>query len=125
MKISKVLGTVAAFSSNLYWTGVIFAEEKAGEDLGKHLPENPLAEDNVLKVIETTINVAIFLAALVCVGVLVASGYSYITAAGDEQKVEKATKTLTFAIVGLVVCFIAVILVRFVLERILGWTPTE
>jgi ABC-type dipeptide/oligopeptide/nickel transport system permease component len=124
MKISKVLGTVAAFSSNLYWTGVIFADEKAS-DLGKHLPDNPIAEDDVLEVIKTVINVAIFLAALVCVGVLVASGYSYITAAGDEQKVEKATKTLTFAIVGLVICFIAVILVQFVLKNILGWTPTE
>jgi Na+-driven multidrug efflux pump len=124
MKISKVLGTVAAFSSNLYWTGVIYADE-AEKSIGKYLPDNPLEEDNVLAIIETTINVAIFLAALVCVGVLVASGYSYITAAGDEQKVEKATKTLTFAIVGLVICFIAVILVRFVLTNILGWTPTE
>lgn len=65
------------------------------------------------------LNWAIGLAALAAVGMLIFAGYKYISANGDEGKVEKATKTLTFAIVGLVVCFIAVILVQFVLENIL------
>lgn len=67
----------------------------------------------------TMLNWAIGLAALAAVAMLIAAGYMYITANGDEGKVEKATKTLTFAIVGLVVCFIAVMLVRFVLTNIL------
>ncbi len=66
------------------------------------------------------INIAVGLAALVCVGILIYSGYMYITAAGDENKVSTATKSLTYAIVGLIICFIAVILVRFVLSTILG-----
>jgi hypothetical protein len=65
------------------------------------------------------LNFVIGLAALVAVGMLIAAGYLYITAGGDEGKVEKATKTLTFAIIGLVVCFIAVILVQFVLTNVL------
>jgi len=67
----------------------------------------------------TMLNWAIGLAALAAVVMLIAAGYMYITANGDEAKVGKATKTLTFAIVGLVVCFIAVMLVRFVLDNIL------
>jgi hypothetical protein len=66
------------------------------------------------------INWAIGLAALAAVVMLIVAGYLYITAGGDENKVEKATKTLTFAIVGLIVCFIAVILVQFVLRNILN-----
>lgn len=66
------------------------------------------------------INIAVGLAALVCVGILIYSGYMYITAAGDENKVSTANKSLTYAIVGLIICFIAVILVRFVLSTILG-----
>lgn len=66
------------------------------------------------------INWAIGLAALASVVMLIASGYMYITANGDEGKVDKATKTLTFAIIGLVVCFIAVILVRFVITKVLS-----
>jgi cytochrome bd-type quinol oxidase subunit 2 len=118
MKISKVLGTVSGFGSTLsglYWAGVVRAQ-----DLGEHLPPDPLGgNEDVLELAQRVINLAILLAALVCVVVLIASGYSYITAAGDEQKIEKATKTLTYAIVGLVICFIAVILVQFVLGSVL------
>ncbi len=67
----------------------------------------------------TMLNWAIGLAALAAVAMLIAAGYMYITANGDEGKVEKATKSLTFAIVGLVVCFIAVMIVQFVLANIL------
>ena len=77
-------------------------------------------QTNLLDWIGGVINIAVGLAALVCVGILIYSGYLYITAAGDENKVSTATKSLTYAIVGLVICFIAVILVRFVLNTILG-----
>lgn len=65
------------------------------------------------------LNFAIGLAALVSVIMLVVAGYLFITAGGDENKVSTATKTLTYAIIGLVICFIAVILVQFVLNNIL------
>lgn len=70
--------------------------------------------------VTTTINWAIGIATLICVVMLIASGYSYITAGGDEAKIQKATKTLTWAIVGLVICFISVILVQFVLKNVLN-----
>jgi xanthine/uracil permease len=119
MKISKALGAVTAFGSSFYWTTVLKAK-----DLEEYLPPDPLGREDagVLDIAYDAINLAIFLAALVCVVILIASGYSYITAAGDEQKIEKATKTLTYAIVGLVICFISVILVQFVLRNILGGT---
>ena len=66
------------------------------------------------------INWAIGLAALAAVVMLIAAGFMYITANGDENKIGKATKTLTFAIVGLVICFIAVMLVQFALRTWLG-----
>lgn len=116
MKITKVLGTVVGALSGFYWAGVTYAEES---DLLEFMPDNPLKEDDLVAWIQGTLNTVILLAALVCVGVLIASGYSYITAAGDEQKIEKATKTLTFAIVGLVICFISVIIVQFVVGNLL------
>ncbi|KUK67181.1 MAG: hypothetical protein XD87_0280 [candidate division WS6 bacterium 36_33] len=116
MKITKALGAVAGVVSGLYWAGVV----KAEEDLEKYLPKDPLGgNEDVLSLAQRVIRFAILLAALVCVAILIAAGYSYITAAGDEQKIEKAGKTLTYAIVGLVICFISVILVEFVLNNIL------
>jgi hypothetical protein len=79
--------------------------------------------DTVGKPLESWIvdvlNFAIGIAALIAVVMLIAAGYMYITAGGDEGKVGTATKTLTFAFIGLVECFIAVILVQFVLANIL------
>ncbi len=115
MKITKALGAVTGAVSGLYWTGVVQAQE-----LTEYLPEDPLGGDeDVLQLGQRVIRLAILLAALVCVVILIAAGYSYITAAGDEQKIEQAGKTLTYAIVGLVICFISVILVEFVLNNVL------
>ena len=58
-------------------------------------------------------------AGVVCVVMIIVGGYSYMTAGGDESKVKDASKTLTNAIIGLVICFIAVILVNYVLENFL------
>ena len=65
------------------------------------------------------INWATGFAALVAVIFLVVAGYTYITAAGDADKIEKAGKTITAAIVGLVIVFIARILVELVLQKIM------
>lgn len=78
-------------------------------------PEGSL-EDFIIKLI----NMAIGFSALVAVVMIVFAGFKYITAAGDENKISSATKTLTFAIVGLVVCFISVLLVNFVIAEIIG-----
>ena len=115
MKISKVLGTVSGFAANLYLASATFAQT-ANEWIGNIQTEGP---SDLKTWIPQVINLAIGLAALVCVVVLIAAGYTYITAAGDEAKIEKATKTLTYAIVGLVICFISVILVQFVLSNVL------
>ncbi|MFA5634216.1 MAG: hypothetical protein WCY00_02780 [Candidatus Dojkabacteria bacterium] len=62
---------------------------------------------------------AIGFAALVSIAVIIGSGYMYITAAGDEEKVRKAGKAMTYAVVGLIVSVISAVLVKFVLENIL------
>lgn len=71
-------------------------------------------------IVVTVLNWLLGLGALSAVVVLIVAGIMYITAAGDEAKIGKATKTLTFAIIGLVVVFIAVVLVNFVLKNFLN-----
>jgi len=65
------------------------------------------------------LNWLIGFAGVICVVMIIVGGYSYMTAGGDESKVKDASKTLTNAIIGLVICFIAVILVNYVLENFL------
>jgi len=92
-------------------------------------PQDPLdwipdidrgSNQGVESLIVNILNWMIGLAAVVCVVMLIVGGYSYMTAGGDENKVQTATKTLTNAIIGLAICFIAVMLVNFVLKNFLN-----
>lgn len=70
--------------------------------------------------ISTAINFFIVFSAVVAVIMLVVAGYMFITSAGDADKVDKATKTLSAAIIGMVIVFVARILVQYVLTVISG-----
>jgi len=72
-------------------------------------------EDLIVKVLNWLIGGS----AVVCVVMLIVAGFTYMTSGGNEDKTQKATKTLTNAIIGLVICFIAVMLVNFVLKNFL------
>ena len=73
---------------------------------------------DLLNIVINMMNFAITLIALVAVAFLVWNGVQYIMAGGDEGKVEKATKGITNAIIGLVICFLSVVIVNFVVTKI-------
>ena len=81
----------------------------------KYYDVNTFANSKLAEII----NYATGFAALVAVIFLIIAVYTYITAAGDADKVEKAGKTITASIIGLVIVFVARILVEFVLEKIM------
>lgn len=113
-KISKgILVSVTALVLSLVSIAKTFAVDFTLPPIGPDMP--PLEEWIV-----GLLNWAIGLSALVAVAFIIFAGFMYITANGDENKIAKATKTLTFAIVGLVVCFIAGMLVNFILTNFLG-----
>ena len=87
-------------------------------DAGEFLPDDPASGQTLPGLIKTLLNFAIGFAVVVCVAILIFAGYSFMTANGDENKIKKATQSLTWAIIGLVICFVATLLVRFVGERI-------
>ena len=56
-------------------------------------------EDLIVKVLNWLIGGS----AVVCVVMLIVAGFTYMTSGGNEDKTQKATKTLTNAIIGLVI----------------------
>lgn len=119
MKTSKTIAKVTSFATTAY-TGLFLASASFADSADSYLGRiNTGVNEDLETMMFRIINWAIGIAAVLSVVILIASGYMYITAAGDEGKIEKATKTLTWAIVGLVVCFISVILVEFVLKKII------
>lgn len=61
---------------------------------------------------------AIGIAGLVAAAVLIYNGFMYITAQGDEGKIQKATKGITYAIIGLIIAAIAFLIVNYIIQVI-------
>ncbi len=68
--------------------------------------------------VENVIRGFILLSGVVAVAVLISNAYLFITASGDEGKVQKATKGITNAIIGLIIAAIAFLIVHFVIDSI-------
>lgn len=66
------------------------------------------------QIVGEVINIALGVTGSVFIVLILMAGYWYITAKGDESKVEKATKTIRGAIIGLIVVLMAYSITRFV-----------
>ncbi|HRI05545.1 MAG TPA: hypothetical protein PLV59_01215 [Candidatus Dojkabacteria bacterium] len=75
---------------------------------------------NLIEMVQGTLNLVIAITALIAVAALVYSGFQYILSAGDTGKAEKAQKSITYTLVGLVVVFISPLIIRFILNNVLG-----
>lgn len=114
-KISKTFASSVAF---LGLTSSAFAQETNPRswldgqvDLVKDL--------TIQQLITGIINWFIGAAVIVSIVMIVWAGYSYMTAGGDEGKVQKATKSLTNAIIGLIISLLAMVIVNFIKNTIL------
>jgi len=73
-----------------------------------------LTEDTVGGILEVVLNWFLMLIGILAVLAFVIAGIMYITAAGDETRIDTAKKTMTYAIIGLVVALIGLLIVRLV-----------
>lgn len=118
MKLSKVLSNISLGAANLYLASAVSAQNS----LPDFLPASEVQKD-LPSIISGVITWALWFAVVVAVIIIIVAGYLYITASGDEAKIKKATTTLTWAVIGLIVAFIAMILVRFVMTSFLDVDP--
>jgi type IV secretory pathway VirB2 component (pilin) len=97
-----------------------------GVTIGGYTFEPPLVRgdlstvEGVFNFIISLLNFAVGFSALVAVIMIIVSGYLFITAAGDPDKIQKGTNALTAAVVGLLIVFLARTLVVFLLRNILN-----
>ena len=73
---------------------------------------------NISELVDTIINVAMSLAGIVAAGALVLAGQRYIAAGGDAAKIASAKRTIVYAIVSLVISFLAFAIVKFVITSL-------
>ena len=84
-----------------------FSLESVGSTLG--LGEADL-KDTVLNIL----NLVLGLLALIAVIMIIIGGFTWLTAAGNEEKVDKAKKIISAAVIGLIIVLLAWAIVIFV-----------
>ncbi len=73
-----------------------------------------LENGSVIDIITTFVALGLIIAAILSLVYIIVGGISFILSAGNEEKIKKAVNTIRFAIIGLVVAFIAFFAVSFV-----------
>ena len=73
-----------------------------------------LENGSVVDIIATFIALALIAALLLCLAFIIIGGITFILSAGNEEKIKKAVHTIRFAIIGLLVTFIAFFAVSWI-----------
>ena len=133
MKIKKVVVSVLAtiLAIPVFLTAVmpVMAEDGGGNDntgngaswIGWTKVGAYKDQTDPSKIIQQDILNGIFgFVVLISVSMLIYAGFVFATAAGDDGKITKAQKSATYAVVGLIVAFVAGLIVRWVMKTILG-----
>lgn len=81
---------------------------------------NPLGTNDVQTVINNVLNAFLGIAGTIAVAMLVWGGILYMTSGDNKDLHEKAVKTLTRAVVGLIIIMIAGAAVNFVIKAVQG-----
>lgn len=77
------------------------------------------SDSNFRNSIQTILQAVIGVAGLVSVAFIIVGGINYMTSNGDTSKIEKAKKTILYAVIGLIVSALAFVIVNFVIKNIL------
>jgi len=91
-----------------------------GTDLqatGSTCPTSASADTTVNNTITLVINTFSIIVGFISVVMLIYGGFKYITSSGDSGKVTSAKNTILYALIGLVIVFLAQIIVKFVIGK--------
>ena len=71
---------------------------------------------DLVDIVENIFNLAIRLAGILAFIMLILGGFKYLTSGGDPKATESARKTLTYAVLGLVLVIAAWFILKFLSE---------
>lgn len=69
--------------------------------------------DKLAEIIQTAIALSFFFAIVVALFVLLLSGFQWMFSGGDKQKLQQARSRITYAIVGLALVFLSLLIIQF------------
>jgi len=104
--------------------------ESAGEEGAGYATDPNLAKTGLARVVGQVARVVISLLGVIFISYTIYGGYMWMTAAGNEEKISKARKTIRDGIIGLILIIAAAGIYLFIREAIVvipggGNTPSE
>lgn len=78
-------------------------------------PENLFGDEGVFRQIT---NVVLYIVGVIAVIMLIIGGIKYVVSGGDAKKVTDAKNTVLYAIIGLIIAFLAFAIVNFVITTL-------
>ena len=90
---------------------------------GNDQPADLFGGDN--SIFRRVTNILLFLVGAISVIMLIIGGIRYVISGGDQNQVTSAKNTILYAIVGIVVAFLAYAAVNFVTQALIGNTTTS
>lgn len=84
---------------------------------------NPLISFEPGNVLANVIGTLLVWAGAVAVLFIIIGGFRYIISAGNPESVEKARNSVLYAILGLIIVFLAYLAVAYILDDLLGVKP--
>jgi lysylphosphatidylglycerol synthetase-like protein (DUF2156 family) len=111
MSIKKIVAAISALSTSLFlFAGRVHAKPDwiPGSGFGGDMSD----------LIRMVLNMAIIMSSVAAVVFLVYNGFKYMMAAGDTAKTEEAQKGIANALIGLVICLAAAVIVKFVMDSL-------
>lgn len=80
---------------------------------------NPFADDvNIYDVIGNVLVTATTLSGLIAIAFAIIGGYKYIASAGNPEEAKKATSTITWSVIGLILIIAAGMIVGYILDTV-------
>lgn len=89
-----------------------------GDETGGFKESVGLGKRDIKSTIGLIINVVLSILGIVAVVIIVAGGFTWMTAAGNEDKVGTAKKMITQGVIGLVIVFAAWGIASFVISQL-------
>ena len=83
---------------------------------------NPLSIDTIQGLLTTLLEIVVIIATPIIVFFVIYSGFLYVTAQGNPAKIQEATRSLTYAVIGAVLVVGASAIALIVKNLVAGFT---
>mgnify|MGYP000322836337 CR=1 FL=1 len=127
--MKKIILSLVLFTISLFPL-MIFADELPvpawKEKMGKLIKDTPIVEEeSLMRKVFTIIQYILSFLGVIALIVIIIGGYLWMTAGGNEEKVNKAKRTLIHGVIGLGIILLAYAITAFVITKIhtLGRRP--